>query len=71
MAGAAPRRLADAGRREISEEQACAAFDRAARHYLGMSGEEFLAAWGRGAFGPDPGRRPGVMEVAVMRAWVR
>jgi hypothetical protein len=38
--------------------------DRAARHYLGMSADEFVQAWERGEFiDPD---RPEILRVAML-----
>jgi hypothetical protein len=41
-------------------------FDRAARRFLGISGDEFIARWKSGGFGSDPDTTPGVMEVAAL-----
>ncbi len=49
--------------REVSAEDGPALLDRAARHYLKMSGDEFAAAWEAGSFDDDPDR-PEVMAVA-------
>lgn len=51
--------------REVGAEEGAALLDRAARHYLGMSGDEFAAAWEAGSFDDDPDR-PKVMAVAML-----
>jgi hypothetical protein len=51
--------------REVSAEDGRALLDRAARHYLRMSGDEFAAAWEAGSFDDDPDR-PEVMAVAML-----
>ncbi len=51
--------------REVSAEDGRALLDRAARHYLDMSGDEFAAAWEAGSFDDDPDR-PEVMAVAML-----
>lgn len=60
--------------REISEQEARELFDRNARHYLGISGEEFLRRWDAG-FYDDPDDRskhgPEVMEVAMLIPLIR
>ncbi len=50
---------------DVTPEQAYSVFDSAARHFLKMSGEDFLVAWKSGAF-PDPDSTPGVLEVASL-----
>ncbi len=55
----------------VSAEEARTAFERAAQHYLGVSGAEFLRAWDAGEYGPDPDTRPGVMELALLLPWAR
>ena len=51
--------------RDLSPEEADELLDGLARHYLGMSGEEFRAAWEAGDFDADPDR-PEVMRVAML-----
>ncbi|MBA2448641.1 MAG: hypothetical protein H0V51_11515 [Chloroflexi bacterium] len=51
--------------RFLTDEEWMAKVDRAARHHLGMSGEEFARAWKAGQFDNDPDQ-PGVMRVAMM-----
>ncbi len=55
--------------REINKEEGREIFDRSARRYLGISGEEFLRRWDAG-FYDDPDDRtknpPEVMEVASL-----
>jgi len=38
------------GIHEVTDDEGCVIFDNAARHYLNMSGEEFLRAWKQGRF---------------------
>jgi hypothetical protein len=51
---------------ELTPAESYAVFDRAARKLLGISGEEFIAKWKNGGFGPDPDGVPGVMEIAYL-----
>lgn len=55
--------------REITEVEGRELFDRNARHYLGISGEEFIRRWDAG-FYDDPDDRskngPEVMRVASL-----
>jgi hypothetical protein len=55
--------------REVSNEEGRALFDRAARFYLHLSGEEFLMAWNEGKF-QDPDQ-PEIMAVAVLLPFAR
>ncbi|MGE3795257.1 MAG: hypothetical protein AB7I38_15190 [Dehalococcoidia bacterium] len=55
----------------LSPTEARAAFERAAQHYLGVSGDEFLRTWDAGEYGPDPDAHPGVMDVAMLLPWAR
>lgn len=56
--------------RELTDEQSWALFDRAARHYLDISGEEFLGRWESGHY-KDPDAEPGVMSVVMLLPFVR
>ncbi|HEV2125470.1 MAG TPA: hypothetical protein VGW38_22190 [Chloroflexota bacterium] len=57
---------------ELNDEQAWEIFDQRARHYLEMSGEEFLKAWDDGKFGdPEDPYRPGLMRVVMSIPLVR
>lgn len=60
--------------RELSREEGRQLFDRQARRYLGISGEEFLKKWDAGEYG-DPDDRtknpPGVMQLAMLLPFVR
>jgi hypothetical protein len=60
--------------RELSREEGRRLFDRQARRYLGISGEEFLEKWDAGNYG-DPDDRtknpPGVMQLAMLLPFVR
>jgi hypothetical protein len=56
--------------RELTDEQSWELFDRAARHYLDLSGEEFLARWESGQYG-DPDAEPGVMSVVMLLPFAR
>ncbi|HZU77720.1 MAG TPA: hypothetical protein VFA70_13210 [Dehalococcoidia bacterium] len=49
----------------ITPDEMWEIFDQAARRELGMSGEEFRAAWLSGAFGDDPDT-PSIMSVAFL-----
>ena len=40
-------------------------FDRAAHHYLGMSGQDFLRKWRAGEF-KNPDAHPAVRHVAML-----
>jgi hypothetical protein len=51
---------------EVSEAQAFAIFDSAARRFFNMSGEQLLHQWSAGAF-PDPDSVPFLMEVMSLR----
>jgi hypothetical protein len=65
---------ADGEVRELSREEGRRLFDRQARRYLGISGEEFLEKWDAGDYG-DPDDRtknpPGVMQLAMLLPFVR
>lgn len=65
---------ADRNVRELSREEGRELFDRQARRYLDMSGDEFLKKWDAGEFG-DPDDRtknpPGVMKMAMLLPFVR
>jgi hypothetical protein len=55
----------------LTREEAAESFDRAARHYLGMSGSEFKRKWDAGEFG-DVDRHPDhllLMRVAALLPW--
>ena len=56
--------------RELTDEQSWELFDRATRHYLGLSGEEFFARWESGAY-EDPDAEPGVMSVVMLLPFAR
>jgi len=51
----------------LTDDEADAIFDNAARHYMKMSGDDFLARWRAGEFG-DPERpyRPELMAVVAL-----
>lgn len=51
--------------RSLTPQQARELLDRRARHYLQMSGDEFLRAWDAGEFDDAPDR-PEVMRVAML-----
>ena len=55
---------------EVSAEEGRAILDRAARRYLNMSADEFIAAWNAGRFDDDPDR-PEVMRVATLLPFAR
>lgn len=50
---------------EFSVKEGWEVLDNAARHYLKMSGEEFMKAWHEGKFDFDSDR-PEVMTVAML-----
>jgi hypothetical protein len=50
---------------ELDRDGGRALLDEAARHYLGVSGEEFMRAWDAGEYDSDPDR-PEVMRVAML-----
>lgn len=54
---------------EASEEEGRELFDAAARRFLGMTGDEFLALWDRGAFEDDD--RSEVTLVALLIPFAR
>ena len=58
--------LANTSIRFLTPEEAWASFDRAARRYLGMGGEEFITAWDAGRFDVDPDR-PELIRVSLLR----
>ncbi len=62
---AVSRAVDDVKVQEVSAEEGPALLDRAARHYLDMSGDEFAVAWEASPFDDDPGR-PEVMAVAML-----
>lgn len=51
--------------RVLDREQGKVLFDRQARRYLNMSGEEFIRAWEAGEFDDEPDR-PEVIRVAML-----
>ena len=54
------------GIHEVSDAEGAAILDNAARHYLGMSGEEFLRAWAEGRFRKGACADPGVAWVSML-----
>lgn len=50
---------------ELDHEAGLELLDEAARHYLGVGGEEFMRAWDAGEFDSDPDR-PEVVRVAML-----
>ena len=55
----------DVEAKPMSHEEAHELLDRQARRYLGMSADEFIAAWSAGEFASNPDR-PEVMRVAAL-----
>ena len=51
---------------EVSDAEGLAILDNAARHYLNMSGVEFLRAWKEGRFQNGSGNDPGVAYVSML-----
>lgn len=67
---AAPRETEADAYRELTPAESWALFDDAARHYLGLSGAEFLRRWDAGAYaGPDEDTR--VTRVVMLLPFVR
>jgi hypothetical protein len=60
-----PQVVQDDHIRELTHEEGVALLDRAARHYLQMSAQDFIRAWEAGDFDADPDR-PEVMYVAML-----
>ena len=54
------------GIHEVSKTEGLAILDRAARHYLQMSGGEFICAWNEGRFKDDGCNPPGLLFVAML-----
>jgi hypothetical protein len=53
--------------RYLNGRQGKELFDRAARHYMNMSGDDFLARWRAGEFGdPEKPYRPELMQVVML-----
>jgi hypothetical protein len=50
---------------ELTPDEGRELLDGMARHYLGMSGGEFVRAWDAREFEDDPDR-PGLMRVAML-----
>jgi hypothetical protein len=50
---------------KLSKDQARRMFDRQAKHYLHMSGEEFIRRWDRGLFN-GKADTPAVIRVAML-----
>ena len=63
-----PGDLIDMGKEihEVSDAEGFSILDQAARHYLKMSGEEFLRAWREGRFDNGACTDPGVTYVAML-----
>ncbi len=51
--------------RELSNAEGSALLDKRARHYLNMSGPEFVTAWKTGTFKDKP-ETPGLVRVAML-----
>ncbi len=51
--------------RVLTHEEGCALFDRAARRYMNMSGDEFIRKYEAEEFG-DPDKDPNVIRVAML-----
>ncbi len=51
---------------EVSDAEGLAILDNAARHYLNMSGEEFLRAWKEGRFENGTCEDPNVAWVSML-----
>ncbi len=57
--------VVDRSVRQVPAAEGRELLDRAARHYLGMSGADFAEAWEAGSFDDDPDR-PEVMAVVML-----
>ncbi len=57
----------------MNDAEARAEFDAEARHWLGVSGDEFLRRWDAGEYHDtfDDEDHPGVLMVATLIPWVR
>lgn len=53
------------GMKVLTKDEAWEMFDREARRYFDMSGEDFISAWESGGFDNDPDG-PNVMWVAML-----
>ncbi len=51
---------------EVTPEERWDIFDGAARHYLHMSGEEFIREWDAGEFAEDPDQPP-IVSIYMLR----
>lgn len=51
--------------RALSREEGLALLDKRARHYLHMSGEDFVLAWNAGHFKGQP-ESPGLVRTAML-----
>jgi hypothetical protein len=56
--------------RELSDEEGRELFDRQARRYLNMSGEEFIRRWDAGEFDEGP-ENPAVVRLAMLLPFAR
>lgn len=57
----------DSGIHHLTDAEARAIFENAARHYMNMSGDDFLARWRAGEFGdPENPYRPELMQVVML-----
>jgi hypothetical protein len=57
--------------RFLNAQQGEELFDHAARHYMKMSGDDFLSRWRAGEFGdPENPYRPELMQVVVLLPFV-
>jgi hypothetical protein len=57
--------------RELTHEEAIAYFDEQARHWLGMSGEEFLQRWDAGEYAGQECDEPAIRQMAMLIPFVR
>ncbi|MBA3424472.1 MAG: hypothetical protein H0U04_07980 [Rubrobacter sp.] len=56
--------------RTLSDDEGRELFDRQARRYLDMTGDEFVEAWDARKF-DDPDNSPDIMHVAMLLPLVR
>ena len=64
-------RVADEGVRVLSEKECVELFDKNARHYLGMSGPEFLEKWDAGEIDVDGSDHCNIIPVVMLMPWGR
>jgi len=56
--------------RDLTDEEGWGLFDKAARFYLNISGEQFIERWESGYYDKDPDD-PNVVEVTMLLPFAR